>query len=55
MTNFKANEKVVLKKSNSEIVVRFHSLSRQRGFAFVTNVKTGKFDHVKLQNIHKEK
>jgi hypothetical protein len=54
MTNFKSNEKVVLVNSNSEVEVRFHSFSRQRGFAFVTGVNDGKFKHVDIKNIRKQ-
>jgi len=54
MKNFKTNEKVRLVKSNSEIEVRFHSFSRQRGFAFVTGVNDNKFKHVNIKHIHKQ-
>ncbi len=53
MTNFKSNEKVLLVKSNTEVEVRFHSFSRQRGFAFVTGVNDGKFKHVNVNQIRK--
>jgi hypothetical protein len=54
MTNFKSNEKVLLVKSNTEVEVRFHSFSRQRGFAFVTGVTDGKFKHVNINQICKQ-
>lgn len=54
MTNFKSNEKVVLTTNNREVQVKFHSFSRQRGFAFVTGVEDNKFKHVDMRYIRKQ-
>ena len=53
MTNFKSNEKVILVCKNTEIEVRFHSFSRQRGFAFVKG-NDNEFKHVDIKNIRKQ-